>query len=154
MKNKIKNSGLLFLIFLSSLLFGQENVEAKRLDIYAVNFYSLPIHLNECDLNVNHVRAKSIYSIRIKEINLINELMKTFLIVCKQNSKPVQEQFTSRLVFDFSKDEIVVFTISLNEFGEMILNEDSSRYYESNDLILGKIQEYFPFLGRFLKRSK
>jgi hypothetical protein len=62
---------------------------------------------------------------------------------------PAKELFTCRVVLDFVKNDTTVFSVALNEWGEMTFNDDRSRIYPKQEAVVEAIRSTFPFLGTF-----
>lgn len=124
---------------------------AQRLNVYIINFYSMPTLLQPGDFDSNNARVNPVFRIDIKEKNLIQEFQRA--ITPNQNWQRIvsEGQFTSRVVFDFIENEKIILSVSFDEYGNMTVNDDLSRIFYRNLEIMNSIERSFPLFIDFMK---
>ncbi len=145
-----------FAIFVISLLFeyglnAQGERPAQRLNIYVINFYSLPTLLQPGDFDSNHTRVNSIFKIEIKERSLIHEFQKTMTPDQSWQRRISRDQFTSRVVFDFIENERTILSVSFDEYGDMAINDDFDRIFSRKSDMMDAVERSFPIFIDFMR---
>lgn len=145
---------LIFVLVVIGTVFGSStNILAQadrpqRLNVYIVNFYSMPILLQPCDFNSNYVRVNPLYRIDIKEKNIIYDFQKVLSYDKNWSVCDRKDQFTCRVVFDFIENDNIVQTLSFDESGRMTI-DGFDIIYRRDEFIIDKIEKLFPIFVNF-----
>lgn len=135
----------LILLFVQFSLSGQ--MDFDEVAIHFNTGYISP-GFDSCDRNEDYVRVNSLISVRIKEINEIEEIeMKLFGEPLFDLKRDV-EVMSCQMVIDFVKNGRIAKTVAISQLNEVRLNQNSFKYYSPNNSMLKFRDEYLSFFQK------